>query len=119
MPLIVKQKRAVVFKLKEPGKITTVIPTAKEFIHNGDHLVAVPHKPDETTILRNLGYNIPAPMNVYYPYNGRFKPFDAQKTTAEFASMNRRCFILNSMGLGKTITTLWAIDYLQKIGKDK
>ena len=35
MPLIVKQKRAVVFKLKEPGKITTVIPTAKEFIHNG------------------------------------------------------------------------------------
>lgn len=116
MPLIVKQKRAVVFKLKEPSKITTVIPTAKEFVHNGDRLVAVPHKPDETIVMRNLGYDIPSPMNMYYPYNGRFKPFDAQKETAQFASMNHRCFILNSMGLGKTITTLWAIDYLQRIG---
>lgn len=116
MPIVVKPKRAVVFSLKEPSKITTVIPTAREFVHNGKRLVAVPHKPDETIVMRNLGYDIPSPMNLYYPYEGRFKPFDAQRTTAEFASMHPRCFILNSMGLGKTITTLWAIDYMRKIG---
>lgn len=116
MPLVVKDSKAVVFNLKNPKKITTVIPTAKEVMFKGKRLVAVPHKPDETTVLRNLGYDVPSPMNIYYPYPGRFKPFDAQRVTAEFASMHRRCFILNSMGLGKTITTLWAIDYLRKVG---
>jgi SNF2 family DNA or RNA helicase len=29
--------------------------------------------------------------------------------------MNNRCFILNSMGTGKTITTLWTYDYLHSI----
>lgn len=115
MPVVVKQKKAVVFKLKEPKKITSVITTAKPFSWNGDDYVAVPHRPDETIVMRNLGYEVPSPMNLYYPYNGRFTPFDAQKITAEFASMHRRCFILNSMGLGKTITTLWAVDYLRKI----
>ena len=116
MPIVVKEKRAVVFNLKEPSKITTVIPTAKLFDYKGKRMVAVPHKPEETVMMRDLGYDIPSPMNMYYPYEGRFKPFDAQRTTAEFASMHKRCFILNSMGLGKTITTLWAIDYMRRIG---
>ena len=116
MPLVVKQKKAVVFNLREPSRITTVIPTAREFNLYGKKLVAVPHKPDETIVLRNLGFDVPSPMNFYYPYDGRFKPFEAQRTTAEFASMHPRCFILNSMGLGKTITTLWAVDYMRKVG---
>lgn len=114
--IVNKAHKALIFRPKEPSKITTVIPTAKMFSFNGvDGLVAVPHKPDETIVLRNLGYDVPAPMNMYYPYHGKFTPFDAQRTTAEFASMHRRCFILNSMGLGKTITTLWAYDYLRSI----
>lgn len=114
--LVYTPKKAVIFKTKEPTKFTTVIPTAKAFKWRGDTVVAVPHRPDETRVLRNMGYDVPAPMNLYYPYNGLFKPFEAQKITAEFASMNRRGFILNSMGLGKTITTLWAYDYLRSIG---
>ena len=115
--IIDKAHKAVILRPRDPAKITTVIPTAKAFSFKGvDGYVAVPHKPDETLVLRNLGFDVPSPMNFYYPYDGRFKPFDAQKTTAEFASMNRRCFILNSMGLGKTITTLWAYDYMRRIG---
>lgn len=114
--LIYAPKKAVILRPKEPSRITTVIPTAKVFSHKGvNGLVAVPHKPDETQVLNNLGFKVPAPMNYYYPYKGKFTPFDAQKITAQFASMNRRCFILNSMGLGKTITTLWAYDYLRSI----
>ena len=114
--LIYKPKKALLFKLRNPSKLTTVIPTAKTLNYKGQALVAVPHKPDETKVLRNLGYEVPSPMNFYYPYEGKFKPFDAQRTTAEFASMNPRCFILNSMGLGKTITSLWATDYLRSCG---
>lgn len=114
--LIFKPKKAVILKTRNPKKFTDVIPTAKEFKYHGQDLVAVPHKPDETKVLRNLGVDVPSPMNYYYPYEGRFKPFDVQMKTAEFASMHDRCFILNSMGLGKTVTSLWALDYMRSIG---
>ncbi|MEE1407953.1 MAG: DEAD/DEAH box helicase [Bacteroidales bacterium] len=117
--LIFKPRKAVILKTKNPKKFLDVIPTAKEFVYKGLPLVAVPHKPDETKVLRNLGVNVPAPMNYYYPYDGRFKPFEVQRKTAEFASMNNRCFILNSMGLGKTVTSLWALDYMRSIGMVK
>lgn len=114
--IIYKPKKVLLFRPKEPSKFLTTIPTAKELHWKGKDLVVVPHRPDETQVLRNLGYDVPSPMNFYYPYTGRFKPFEAQRITAQFASMNRRCFILNSMGLGKTITSLWATDYLRSVG---
>lgn len=111
--LIYKPRKAVILHPRNPKKYTDVIPTAKPFIYKGQELLAVPHKPDEVKVLRNMGLDVPAPMNYYYPYEGRFKPFEVQMKTAEFASMNPRCFILNSMGLGKTVTSLWAYDYLR------
>ena len=111
--LIYKPRKAVILHPRNPKKYTDVIPTAKPFIYKGQELLAVPHKPDEVKVLRNMGLDVPAPMNYYYPYEGRFKPFEVQMKTAEFASMNPRCFILNSMGLGKTVTPLWAFDYLR------
>lgn len=114
-----KDKQALIFKLKEPTKITTVIPTAKIVHHNGYPLVAVPHRPNETKVLRNLGYDVPDPMPMYYDFPGGKTPFAAQITTASFAVHNDRCFILNSMGLGKTITALWAWDYMTRIKQVK
>lgn len=114
MATIHTDKKAVIFKLREPSRITTVIPTAKLVKHNGDTLVAVPHRPDETKVLQNLGFDVPSPMKYYYDWPGRFKPFEAQIETASFLSMNDRAFCLNSMGLGKTVTSLWAYDFLKK-----
>ena len=114
--LIYKPKKAVIIKTLDHSKYTTVFKNAKVIRHEGDDYVAIPHRPDEVNLLRDMGINAPAPMNMYYEYKGRFQPFDVQKQTAEFASMHRRCFILNSMGLGKTVTSLWAYDYLRSIG---
>lgn len=111
--LIRKDKRAIILKLKNPTRITTVIPTAKLVNHNGQTLVAVPHRPDEVKVLRNLGFDAPDPMSYYYNFPGRFKPFDSQIVTANFLSMYDRAFCLNSMGLGKTVTSLWAYDYMR------
>ena len=112
--LIRKDKKALIFKLRNPSRVTTVIPTARMVTHEGDTLVAVPHRPEEVKVLRNLGFNPPDPMEYYYQWPGRFKPFAAQIETANFLSMHDRAFCLNSMGLGKTVTSLWAYDYMRE-----
>ena len=118
MAVIRRDTEEIILRVHSKSPLVDVVPSAKVVSDKpGDVLVAVPHKPKEVVTLRQLGFKrIPDPMNLYYDYPGEFKPFDVQKQTAQFASMNPRCFILNSMGLGKTITALWAFDYLQKLG---
>ena len=115
--LIHKKAKAVVFRLKAPERITTVIPTAKLVTHKGMRLVAVPHRPDETRVLRNLGFEVPDPMPIHYDWpkaSGRYNPFDAQRDTASFLAMHSRAYCLNGMGTGKTNAALWAYDYLHR-----
>jgi SNF2 family DNA or RNA helicase len=115
--LIVRSKKSVVLKVRDPNRITTVIPSAKPFQFNGDTLVAVKHGVDETRVLRNMGFSVPSPAGYYYEWPGMFKPFEAQRTTVDFLTLNPRAFCLNGMGSGKTLSTLWAFDYLRKQGK--
>lgn len=117
--LIIRSKKSVVLKLKNPNLITTVIPTAKTFQFRGQTLVAVPHRLDETRVLRNMGFSVPSPAKYYYEWPGAFPPFHAQRETVEFFSFNPRAFCLNGMGSGKTMSTLWAFDYLRSQGKVK
>ena len=115
--LIHKEKKAVVLRLKNPSRVTTVIPTAIEVDHKGQRLVAVPHRPDETRVLRNLGFEVPDPMPMHYAFpkvSGRHEPFAAQRETASFLSMHSRAFCLNGMGTGKTNSALWAYDYMRR-----
>jgi SNF2 family DNA or RNA helicase len=115
--LIHKEKKAVVLKLRNPSRVTTVIPTAKLVEHKGSTLVAIPHRPDETRVLRNLGFEVPEPMPIHYDWpkvSGKHSPFSAQLDTASFLSMNSRAFCLNGMGTGKTNSALWAYDYLRR-----
>jgi SNF2 family DNA or RNA helicase len=117
MATIFKEKRAVILKLRHPERVTTVIPTAKMVRHNGERFVAVPHRPDETRVLRQLGFDLPDPMRIHYEWpkaGGRYDPYATQLETACFATMHPRCFINNSMGTGKTVSSLWAYDYLRK-----
>lgn len=115
--LIWPKKKALVFKLKEPEKILNVISTAKPFKVKGETYVAVPHKVDETKVLRNLGFDAPAPIRHYYDWPGRFKPFDAQREAAAFLSMYDRAFNLSELGTGKSLASLWAYDYLRSLGR--
>jgi SNF2 family DNA or RNA helicase len=114
MATLVKEKEAVLLRVREPSKITTVIPTAK-LLKN--HIVAVPHRPDELRVLQHLGFDgIPTPLRTNYEFpkaGGRYDPFAAQIETADFLSMHNRCFVLNSMGTGKTVSSLWAFDYMR------
>lgn len=117
MATILKEKRAVILKLRHPERVTTIIPTARLVTHNGQTLVAIPHRPDETRVLNQLGFNVEDPMRVHYEWpkaRGLYDPYVTQLETACFASMHSRCFINNAMGTGKTVSSLWAYDYLRK-----
>ena len=114
--LVMKDNKALVLKLRDSAQVLNVVPTAKPFTVNGTSLVAVPHRTEETRLLRNLGYKAPAPIRTYYDWPGRFTPFHAQKEAAAFLSMHKRAFNLSELGTGKSLASLWAYDYLKSIG---
>lgn len=115
--LVAKQHKKLVLNLKNIDRVTTVIPTAKPFDFKGHTLVAVPHRTDEVRVLRNLGFDAPAPVSYYYDWPGVYTPFAHQKHMVEFMSTNPRCFNLGDMGTGKTLSVLWAYDWLRSVGE--
>lgn len=71
--------------------------------------------------MRQLGYPVLSPiLNDYdWPIKQPFKPFDHQRLASAFMTMHPRCFNLSDMGTGKTLSTLWAADYLMLTGQIK
>jgi SNF2 family DNA or RNA helicase len=103
--------------LRNPNKVTTVIPKSKQLEGNQ---VAVNWGLDEARVLNNMQIkNIPSPIMGHYTWPGLHKPFDHQKTTSSFLTLNPRAFCLNEQGTGKTGSVIWAADYLMKIGRIK
>jgi len=62
------------------------------------HILGVPLSLENSTILRNLGIAAPSPIRTGYNWKGRFTPLPHQLVTAEYATLNKRLFILNDMG---------------------
>jgi len=112
--------RAVVVRTRTPEKITQVIPKShivKEVMtpKGKGYEVAVFWSLPNTKILRNLGFkNAPSPIEQHYDWPGIYKPFKHQLTTAGFLTLHQRAFCLNDMGTGKTMSVIWAADYLMK-----
>ena len=99
--IVVLHKKVILLNLPNPDRVMTVIPTARAFIYRGHQLVAVPHKIEESRVLKNLGYDTPSPIRYFYNWPGRFTPFHAQVETAAFLTMNGNVLVLNDLGTGK------------------
>ena len=110
--LVVSKAKALALKLNNPARVLESIPTAREFVRNGNQFVVAPHRLDEVRVLRNLGINAPSPILYYYDWPGQYTPFDHQKQTAAFLTTVQRGLVLNEIGTGKTQSALWAADYL-------
>lgn len=86
-------------------------------------LFVVPHTLENCVALRKLGIKyVPSPILYYYDWPRSFKiadPFYAQKETAAFLTLHDRAHVHNSLGTGKTLSSLWAWDYLHKEGLAK
>lgn len=105
--------KALMLNLRNPKQVTTVIPKSKEL---KDNRVLVNWGVDETRILRNLNIKAPSPITGKYQWTGKHKPFDHQKKTAEFLTLNQRAFCFSEMGVGKTASSIWAADFLMTQG---
>jgi len=90
-----------------------LIPDPKVVTLRGKETLLVHHGEAETLLLRNLGYPVPAPITTQYDWEGG-QPFDTQVKTAALLTMNRRAYVLNGMGTGKTKAALWAWRYLYR-----
>lgn len=115
--LVIPKAKALALKLKHPERVLAAIPTAKAISFRGQQLVAVPHKIAEAQTLRSLGIAAPSPILHYYNWSGQFTPYEHQRMTASFLTMNQKCLVLNEIGTGKTQSALWAADYLMKTKK--
>jgi len=115
--LVSTTKRKLVLKTPDWSAILAAIPHAKTFPMDGELLTAVHHGVEETIVLRNMGYDdAPAPIMSYYNWPARFKPMDLQKATAAFLTVYKRALVLNEPGTGKSISSLWAADFLLQEG---
>jgi len=106
--------KALLLKVRNPKQITTVIPKSKEISMNE---VVVNWGIDEVHTLKDLNINMPSPITKRYSWPGQYKPFEHQKDTASFLTMNKKSFCFNEQGTGKTASSIWAADYLMKQGK--
>lgn len=114
--ILLPSKKAVLFKLRDPERITNIIPTARLVATEKGSYVAVPHRVGEVRVLRNLGFDVPSPIRNYYDWPGQYTPFSAQQDAAAFLTMYDRAFNLSELGTGKSLATLWAYDYLRSRG---
>lgn len=106
--------KALLLKVRQPNRITTVIPKSK-ILDSGE--VLVKWGLEEAQVLKNLRIkNVPSPITAQYDWPGLHKPFAHQRTTAEFLTLHRRSFCFNEQGTGKTGSVIWAADYLMNIG---
>lgn len=109
------ENKALLLKVRDPDRITAVIPRAKKV---GTNEVLVKWGLEEAQILKNMKVKeVPSPIMSEYEWPGRYKPFAHQYTTASFLTLHRRAFCFNEQGTGKTASVIWAADYLMNIGR--
>jgi len=111
--------RALILRTRDPKKYA-VIPNSVDLgqLADGTHEVAVHWERDAIRVLRNLGVKAaPSPILGRYDWPGRFKPFAHQRDTSAFLTLNDRAFVFSEPGTGKTLSAIWAADYLMNLGR--
>ena len=95
-------------------RIEQYVPEAKRV--NGAYL-AVPNTLRNVQLLRILDMPVPGIMEASgydWPIEKGRKPLAHQKLMAEFMVSHPRCFNLSDMGTMKTLSTLWAADFIMQ-----
>jgi SNF2 family DNA or RNA helicase len=112
------EDKALLFSTRNPNKYC-IIPKHKVLPRtDGGFDVAVYWGLDEARVLKNLGVkDVPSPIVRKYPWPGRYKPMAHQVETAAFLTLHRRAFVFSEPGTGKTLSALWAADYLMQRGE--
>ncbi len=107
--------KSIIYNIPDPARILAVLPEARPI--NGAYVI-VPHDLHSMMVMRHMGYPAYSPILTEYdwPRNPHKvpQPFDHQRQMAAFMTLHPRCFNLSEMRTGKTLATLWAVDYLMR-----
>jgi len=114
----------IAFRFQDQAKyaaITNYLPRSRVVPDPKDQYptLLIKHGLEEYKVLTNLGVkNVPHPITnrSVYDYPGHYIPMPHQIETAAFLSKHHRCFVFNEQRTGKTISSLWAADYLMREG---
>lgn len=96
-----------------PPHVSAALPDAREF----SKFFIVPRTLRNCQVLRHFNYPVPAPIDSSYPWPRHPsipQPYETQKVAANFMVLHPRCFNCSDMGVGKTMATLWAADWLMR-----
>jgi SNF2 family DNA or RNA helicase len=110
------ENRALKLRLRNPAQVLNVIPKSTVIgDSNGVSEVLVHWGIEEAQVLKNLRIkNVPSPIIARYKWTGSRDPYTHQKQTSAFLTLNRRAYVFNDPGTGKTLSMIWAADYLMK-----
>jgi len=98
-----------------PRRLSLCVPEARE-VKRGTW--QVPDTPEIRDRLSRIDMPFDEPANVVdYDWPGPYTPMAHQVETMKFLLTHRRGLVANDMGTGKTLSALWAIDYLMRQGK--
>jgi SNF2 family DNA or RNA helicase len=97
-----------------PANDSSLVNSERRIVQ-GVPVVIYPHTYDIWRELTANGHNVPSPL-YQYPFPGDRKPWDHQVKTVEFLIRHDRCFCLNDLGTGKSLSVIWALDYLRSVG---
>jgi len=118
MAIVLPDRKLALYNLQDVEAVSRQLPFKHAILDvKGKRLLAAPLNIDAAKVLKNLGVDAPSPMPWQYGWPGLHDPFYAQRVTASFLSLERRAYVLNGMGTGKTLGALWAYDYLRSLGK--
>lgn len=114
--LVSERHRRLFVEEGDHEALASMLPDSRHVDLKGRRFLAVPHTLDAVRLLRRLDLPAPGPILHHYDWPGVHPPFHHQRMTADFLTLNPRAFCLNGMGTGKTLSALWAFDYLRRAG---
>lgn len=93
-----------------------VVPPDGAFEHGGVKYYPLKYTLRNACLAATHGYPIESPVHHKYTWVGKFTPLNHQKETSAFFTYNKRGYCHNGLGSGKTMSALWAADYMLKEG---
>ena len=85
------QSKSLILKLRDPARVTGLIPRARVVPVDGVNYTQVKFGLDEAKVLRNLGIKAPSPIRYFYDWPSKYpRPMDHQVSTSEFFTLYNR-----------------------------
>lgn len=102
----------LIYNVADPAMFCRVVPGSRALPLNG--YVAAPAYWEQMQCIRALGLPVIEPMRNYdWPHGPHIEqPMASQKVRANFLAVHRRALDLSDPGTGKTLSALWAADYM-------